>query len=138
METITNDLFSFDLMGQYGTDFVLSLSMQVIAGILTIFIGFWLSGRAGRLGGWLRSGRHHRLVRGHRGSAGEWGRDGDGGPRGRRHAAVLRGDHRDGAVVEQGRRVVPPLRAPRDHRPEVHLDRDGDRAGGDRRRCSSG
>ena len=49
METITNDLFSFDLMGQYGTDFVLSLSMQVIAGILTIFIGFWLSGRASRL-----------------------------------------------------------------------------------------
>ena len=49
METITNNLFSFDLVSQYGTDFVLSLSMQVIAGILTIFIGFWLSGRAGRL-----------------------------------------------------------------------------------------
>ena len=49
METITNNLFSFDLMSQYGTDFVLSLSMQVIAGILTIFIGFWLSGRASRL-----------------------------------------------------------------------------------------
>ena len=49
METITNDLFSFDLMSQYGTDFALSLSMQVIAGILTIFIGFWLSGRASRL-----------------------------------------------------------------------------------------
>ena len=49
METITNNLFSFDLVSQYGTDFVLSLSMQVIAGILTIFIGFWLSGRASRL-----------------------------------------------------------------------------------------
>ena len=49
METITNNLFSFDLASQYGTDFVLSLSMQVIAGILTIFIGFWLSGRASRL-----------------------------------------------------------------------------------------
>ena len=31
-----NNLFSFDLMSQYGTDFVLGLSMQVIAGILTI------------------------------------------------------------------------------------------------------
>ena len=49
METITNNLLSFDLMSQYGTDFVLGLSMQVIAGILTIFIGFWLSGRASRL-----------------------------------------------------------------------------------------
>ena len=48
METITNNLLSFDLMSQYGTDFVLGLSMQVIAGILTIFIGFWLSGRASR------------------------------------------------------------------------------------------
>ena len=28
---------------------LLSLSLQVIAGILTIFIGFWLSGRASRL-----------------------------------------------------------------------------------------
>ena len=49
METITNNLFSFDLMSQYGTDFVLGLSMQVIAGILTIFIGVWLSGRASRI-----------------------------------------------------------------------------------------
>ena len=49
METITKNLFSFDLVGQYGTDFVLSFSMQVLAGILTIFIGFWLSGRASRL-----------------------------------------------------------------------------------------
>ena len=49
METITKNLFSFDLMSQYGADFVLGLSMQVIAGILTIFIGFWLSGRASRL-----------------------------------------------------------------------------------------
>ena len=49
MEILTNNLLSFDLMSHYGTDLVLGLSMQVIAGILTIFIGFWLSGRASRL-----------------------------------------------------------------------------------------
>jgi small conductance mechanosensitive channel len=49
METIKSNLFSFDLMSQYGTDFALGLGMQVIAGILTIIIGFWLSGRASRL-----------------------------------------------------------------------------------------
>ena len=49
METIANNMFSFDQMNQYGADFLLSLSLQVIAGILTIFIGFWLSGRASRL-----------------------------------------------------------------------------------------
>ena len=49
METIKNNLFSFNMMSQYGTDFALGLGMQVIAGILTIIIGFWLSGRASRL-----------------------------------------------------------------------------------------
>jgi small conductance mechanosensitive channel len=49
METITSNLFSFDLLNQYGTKFMLGFGMQVLAGILTIFIGFWLSGRASRL-----------------------------------------------------------------------------------------
>jgi small-conductance mechanosensitive channel len=49
METITNSLFSVDLLNQPGADLMLAFATKILAGILTIIIGFWLAGRASRL-----------------------------------------------------------------------------------------
>ena len=49
METITDSLFSVDLLNQPGADLMLGFATQLLAGILTIIIGFWLAGRASRL-----------------------------------------------------------------------------------------
>ncbi|MDC0967292.1 mechanosensitive ion channel, partial [Alphaproteobacteria bacterium] len=49
METITNSLFSVDLLNQQGADLMLAFATKILAGILTIIIGFWLAGRASRL-----------------------------------------------------------------------------------------
>ena len=49
METITNSLFSVDLLNQPGADLLLAFATKILAGILTIIIGFWLAGRASRL-----------------------------------------------------------------------------------------
>ena len=49
METITNSLFSVDLLSQPGADLMLTFATKILAGILTIIIGFWLAGRASRL-----------------------------------------------------------------------------------------
>ena len=49
MEPITSNLFSLNSLNQQGVEFMLGLGMQVLAGIVTIIAGFWLSGRASRL-----------------------------------------------------------------------------------------
>jgi small conductance mechanosensitive channel len=49
METITNSLFSVDLLNQPSADLMLGFATQLLAGIATIIIGFWLAGRASRL-----------------------------------------------------------------------------------------
>ena len=49
METITNSLFSVDLLNQPGADLMLAFATKLLAGIATIIIGFWLAGRASRL-----------------------------------------------------------------------------------------
>ena len=49
MEPITSNLFTLDTMNQYGIEFMLGFAMQILAGIVTIIAGFWLSGRASRL-----------------------------------------------------------------------------------------
>ncbi|NBR40888.1 MAG: hypothetical protein EBT93_15960, partial [Alphaproteobacteria bacterium] len=48
MDLITSDAFSA-LLSPKGLDAITTFALQIIAGILTIFIGFWLSGRASRL-----------------------------------------------------------------------------------------
>jgi len=40
METITDSLFSVDLLNQPGADLMLGFATQLLAGILTIIIGF--------------------------------------------------------------------------------------------------
>ena len=50
MDLIPNDAVTA-LLSPKGLDAILAFSLQIIAGILTIFIGFWLSGRASRLAG---------------------------------------------------------------------------------------
>ena len=49
METITNSLFSVDLLNQPGADLMLGFATKLLAGVVTIIIGFWLAGRASRL-----------------------------------------------------------------------------------------
>ena len=49
MEAITNNLFSVDLLNQPGADLMLAFATKLLAGIVTIIIGFWLAGRASRL-----------------------------------------------------------------------------------------
>ena len=49
METITNNLFSVDLLNQPGADLMLGFATKLLAGIVTIVIGFWLASRASRL-----------------------------------------------------------------------------------------
>lgn len=45
---ITSSTFVTDIIGQKGIDVITAVALQVIAGIVTIIIGFWLSGRASR------------------------------------------------------------------------------------------
>ena len=45
---ITSSTFVTDIIGQKGIDVITGVALQVIAGIVTIIIGFWLSGRASR------------------------------------------------------------------------------------------
>ena len=49
METITNNLFSVDLLNQPGADLMLGFATKLLAGIVTIIVGFWLASRASRL-----------------------------------------------------------------------------------------
>ena len=49
METINDSLFSVDLLSQPGADLMLGFATNLLAGIVTIIIGFWLAGRASRL-----------------------------------------------------------------------------------------
>ncbi len=49
METLANNILSFDILNQHGAGIMLGFVMQLLAGIFTIIVGFWLSGRAGKL-----------------------------------------------------------------------------------------
>jgi len=46
---LTSPEFLTDIFGQRGMDMITVVALQVIAGILTIIVGFWISGRASRL-----------------------------------------------------------------------------------------
>ena len=48
MDLITSDAF-FGLLSPKGLHAITAFAFQIIAGILTIIVGFWLSGRASRL-----------------------------------------------------------------------------------------
>ncbi|MEL0043027.1 MAG: hypothetical protein VW828_06645, partial [Candidatus Puniceispirillum sp.] len=48
MDLITSDAFT-GLLSPKGLDAITAFALQIIAGILTIIIGFWLAGRASRL-----------------------------------------------------------------------------------------
>ena len=44
-----NYFSDFNLLDRQSFDVLLGFSTQLLAGILTLMIGFWLAGRAGRL-----------------------------------------------------------------------------------------